>query len=120
MKSPQLHRVSRPLGSQEEGSSSGHTTELGEDEGAQLCSMHGQLWETMEVDEMGVTSWGVGEETAAGTGGEPPQGGLYPRQGESSGCAKRRKVAVKPGSVGAWVRKVGGAEVAAHLTGHQG
>ena len=27
---------------------------------------------------------------------------------------------MKPGSVGAWVRKVGGPEVAAQLTGHQG
>ena len=62
----------------------------------------------------------MGEETAAGTGGETTQGALYPGQGESGACAKRRKVAVKPGSVGAWVRKVGGPEVAAKLTGLQG
>ena len=85
-------------------SSSGDTTDLGEEEGACLCSTHDQVWETTGVD----------------TGGETVQGALYPKQGLGGAGAKRRKVAVKPGSVGAWVTKVGGPEVAARLTGHQG
>ena len=69
-----------------------------------MCSTHDQLWETTEVD----------------TGGATVQGAPYPEQGVGGARAKRRKVAVKPGSVGAWVTKVGGPEVAARLTGHQG
>ena len=63
---------------------------------------------------------GGGEGGGAGCGdqGEAPPGALYPKPGVSGGCAKRRKVAVKPGAMSAWVRKVGGPEVAAQLTGH--
>ena len=92
------------MGSLGDESSSGNTTELGEEEGACLCSTHDQVWETTGVD----------------TGGETVQGALYPKQGLGGAGAKRRKVAVKPGSVGAWVTKVEGPEVAARLTGHQG
>ena len=35
-------------------------------------------------------------------------------------CTKKRKVAMKLGAVDAWVRRVGGPEVAAQLTGHSG
>ena len=104
VRSPQLHRISRPMGSLGDESSSGDTTDLGEEEGARLCSTYDQMWETTEVD----------------TGGATVQGAPYPEQGVGGASAKRRKVAVKPGSVGAWVRKVGGPEVAAQLTGHQG
>ena len=104
VRSPMLHRISRPMGSLGDESSSGDTTDLGGEEGACLCSTRDQVWETTGVD----------------TGGETVQGALYPKQGLGGAGAKRRKVAVKPGSVGAWVTKVGGPEVAARLTGHQG
>ena len=79
VKSPQLHRVSKPLGSQEDESSSGHTTELGKDEGARLCSMHSQPWETMEVDD--VAGWG--RRRLQALGGRQPRGPYTPGRGRA-------------------------------------
>ena len=85
VKSPQLHRVSRALGSWRGENSSGETTELGEDEGSQLCSMtlYGQAWETQAVEETGVADGEVGkaEVLAAGTRVKLPQGPYTPSRG---------------------------------------
>jgi hypothetical protein len=70
VRSPMLHRISRPLGRLGDESSCGHTTDLGEEEGACLCSTYDQVWETTEVD----------------TGGATVRGGPLPREG--AGCCK--------------------------------
>ena len=78
--------------------------QIGKGEGAQLCSIHGKAW-GVHVEE---------EEGEAGEGAELPQGGLHPKPEPGRECAKKLKVATKPGAADARVRREGGPGAAAH------